>query len=82
MEAVNLLSSNRYTEKQIVSVAAGVGDSGGAGIEDAHLTPRELQVLTPEVTHGLPPLSDPAWVQAFQEAVMPTKGALSWLRLF
>lgn len=34
MEAVNLLSSNRYTEKQIVSVAAGLG-LGRDGTEDA-----------------------------------------------
>lgn len=41
MEAVNLLSSNRYTEKQIVSVAAGRGGAGRDGIEEW------LQVLTP-----------------------------------
>lgn len=41
MEAVNLLSSNRYTEKQIVSAAAGWG-WGGMALR------RGLQVLIPD----------------------------------
>lgn len=44
MEAVNLLSSNRYTEKQIVSVTLGVRSWGRMSSK------RVLQVLTPHMT--------------------------------